>query len=137
MNLEGVIMKSIIKNILVGLVVFFAIMTVEFLVTLPFGEVEQVANSPEWAKAINYELLLSAPLAGVITFVAAAWCKPKSFSELKILGLLWLGETALIYGAIGLGNDNFNLIFGQVGIYVLLGAVLAGPLVYGRFRHLK
>lgn len=130
-------MKQTIKTILTGLAIFAAIMAVEYLVTLPFGDVSQVDWSQEWANMINLEFLLIAPFAGAIAYVVAGLTKTTSGSAALVKGLVWGGEVGLSYLAIAIGNRNLGPIFGQFGIYILLWAVVAGPLFYARVKKLS
>lgn len=44
---------------------------------------------------------------------------------------------ALNYIVIGFGNDNLPLIFGAIGIYVLLLCAFAGPILYAKIKNFR
>ena len=125
-------MKTFV-NALIGLLTIIGITVAEFLVTLPLGE----PNPETLAQYINYELLLTALPAALVTFLFAWWFKTKSKVEALRRSITWTIVVALWYLFVALGNDNFSYVFGQAGVYVLLAGCFLGPLVLSKVRRLE
>lgn len=128
-------MKRIIKDALFGLLIIIVITILEFIVTIPFGEPAQQFTNEVWAKFINRELLLTALPAALTTFVLARHLKTKTKADAIRRGIIWSTMLALNYILIGIGNKNFELIFGGIGIYILLACTFAGPVIYAKVKH--
>jgi hypothetical protein len=124
-------MKTII-NLLIGLLTIILVTILEFLVTLPFGE----PNPDTIARFVNIELLLTALPAALVTYVLAWLFRTKSKSQAMHRSVIWTLVLGLWYLVIGLGNDTFGDIFGQLGIYVLLICSFAGPLIFSKVKNL-
>ena len=105
--------------------------------TIPFGEVSEEIDTVKWANMINLELLLTALPAAVTTLVFSWLLKTKSKSDTIRKGIIWTSLIALNYILIGIGNNNIGLIFGQIGIYVLLAGAFAGTFIYVKIKHLN
>jgi len=130
-------MKQVAKDALFGMLVFVAVMACEFIVTLPFGEIAYESGRSEWATQINREFLVTALPAVLITFAFSFLLKTKSRKEAIRRGTIWSGTFVLLYIVIGIGNHDLDLIFGTVGVYVLLACVFSGPVLYSAMRHLS
>ena len=130
-------MKIITKDALFGLLIIIVITILEFIVTIPFGEPAQEFTSEVWAKFINRELLLTALPAALTTFIFTGRLKTKSKADAIRRGIIWSIILALNYMIIGIGNNNFELIFGEIGIYVLLACTFAGPVIYTKVKQLN
>lgn len=122
-------MRHVLVGITQGLGLFVLIMIAEFLVTLPFGEGIPESDRAAWAAAVNTELLLTAIPAFLITGAAAWLVRAGSAAEGLRRGAVWTAVVAALYVLIALGNRT--PMFTSPGIYVLLAATLAGPVVAG------
>ena len=123
-------MKSVIKDVLFGVLIVIVITILEFLVTIPFGLPAEGISREEWAAFISRELLITAVPAFLTTFVFALLLKTKSKADAIQRAVFWTSILCINYIVIGLGNDNLSLIFGTIGIYVLLICTFAGPMAY-------
>jgi hypothetical protein len=130
-------MKSIIKDVLFGILVVIVVTLLEFVVTIPFGLPADGISRDEWATFISRELLITAIPAFLTTFVFALLLKTKGKADAIQKAVFWTSILCVNYFIMGLGNDNLGLIFGTVGVYVLLVCAFAGPIVYARVKHLK
>ena len=130
-------MKSILKDVLFGVLIVIVITLLEFVVTIPFGLPADGISRDEWAAFISRELLITAVPAFLTTFVFALLLKTKSRADAIQKAVFWTSILCVNYFVMGLGNDNLGLIFGTAGIYVLLICAFAGPLVYAKVKHLK
>lgn len=130
-------MKSIVKDVLFGILIVIVITLLEFIVTIPFGLPADGISRDEWAAIISRELLITAIPAFVTTFVFAFLLKTKNKAEAIQRAVFWTSILLLNFFIMGLGNDNLSLIFGTVGIYVLLVCAFAGPIVYIAIRLRK
>ena len=122
---------------LFGILIFIAIMISEFIVTLPFGEIAYESDRTEWAMLINREFLVTALPAALVTFAFSWLFKTKSRKEAIRRGMIWTGILVLFYIFIGIGNQNLDLIFGTVGVYVLLACAFSGPVLYSVMKRLS
>lgn len=129
-------MKTIIKDILFGLLIIVVTLIFEFVVTIPFTEVADDANRARWAFLINRELLLTALPAALITFAFTRLLKTSRRSDAWRRGIIWTSVLALYYFLISLGNQSFDLMFGNIGVYILLVCALAGPIVFALIKRL-
>lgn len=129
-------MKKTVKDILFGLVVLMVIILVEFLVTIPFGTVGEEATTADFSAFMNREFLLTAIPAAAVTYIFTAVRKTRTRAEAFQHSVTWTLMIFLMYFFMGLGNNNLGEIFTTVGIYVLLAAAFAGPLLYARINHL-
>ncbi|NTW72909.1 MAG: hypothetical protein HGA49_11805 [Eubacteriaceae bacterium] len=130
-------MKNIVKDVLFGVLVVIVITILEFIVTIPFGLPAESIDREMWANFISRELLVTA-LPAFLTTTFFAWrLKTKSNSDALRKGLIWTAIIALNFVIIGLGNDNLGLIFGKIGIYVLLACAFAGPVLYSKVKRLN
>lgn len=130
-------MKSIVKDVLFGVLIVIVVTLLEFVVTIPFGLPAEDIGRDEWAAIISRELLITAIPAFLTTFVFALLLKTKSKAEAIQKAVFWTSILCINYLVMGVGNDNLGLIFGTIGIYVLLICAFAGPLVYAIAKHLK
>jgi len=130
-------MKSIVKDVLFGVLIVIVITLLEFLVTIPFGLPAEGMNQDEYGQFISRELLITAIPAFFTTFVFAFLLKTKTKAEAIQKAVFWASILCVNYFIIGLGNDNLGLIFGTIGVYVLLVCAFAGPIVYAKVKHLK
>lgn len=132
-------MKTILNNVLFGILIIILIAISEFIVTIPFGMPGDV-NSADLAKIINRELLLTALPAGIITFAFAHLLKTNTRQSAIRRSIIWMVMILLNFLLIGIGNQNLAEIFGTAGLYALLACAFAGPLVYwwltSRKKHL-
>lgn len=135
-NMEGAnIMNKTIKDILFGFVVLLTIILMEFIVTIPFGLTGEEMTSAEFSAIMNREFLLTAIPAAVVTFIFAAVRKTRTQAEALQRSIIWTLMVFLMYFLMGMGNNNLGEIFSTPGIYVLLAATFAGPLIYARINH--
>lgn len=129
-------MKRIVKDILFGVLVLIVITILEFIVTIPFGLPGQEISRPEWAQIISRELLLTAIPGFLTSYVFAMLLKTKSRREAIRKSIIWTSIICINFLVMGMGNDNLDLIFGTIGIYVLLACTFAGPIAYSFVKHL-
>jgi hypothetical protein len=130
-------MKSIIKDVLFGILIVIVVTLLEFVVTIPFGLPADSISRDEWAAIISRELLITAIPAFLTTFVFALLLKTKSKADAIQKAVFWTSILCINYFIMGLGNDNLGLIFGTLGVYILLICAFAGPIVYAKVKHLK
>lgn len=130
-------MKKILKDIFFGVLIIIVITILEFIVTIPFGEPVEQIDRETWANLINRELLLTALPAALTTFTFTWRLKTKSKAEAVRRGIIWASILALSYILIGLGNNNLELIFGKIGIYVLLLCTFGGAILYAKVKQLN
>ena len=129
-------MKSVVKDFLFGILVLVVITILEFLVTIPFGYAGDQISREEWAAIINLELLLTAIPGFLTAYVFAMLLKTKSRADAIQKAVFWASIVCINFLIMGIGNDNLDLIFGTIGIYVLLICTFAGPVVYSLIKHL-
>ncbi|HSN94406.1 MAG TPA: hypothetical protein VLR89_05025 [Anaerolineaceae bacterium] len=130
-------MKKVIKDLLFGVLIVVVTLIFEFIVTLPFAEVASESDRARWGFLINRELLLTALPAALITFTFAWLLKTKSRKDALRRGIIWTGILATYYVLISIGNKSFDLMFGNIGVYALLGCAFAGTVVYSFFKRLS
>lgn len=129
-------MKNIIKDLLFGVLIVVVTLIFEFIVTIPFTEVATESDRARWAFLINRELLLTALPAMLITFIFAWLLNTTTRKDALRRGIIWTGILAAYYVLISIGNKSFDLMFGNIGVYVLLGCAFAGTLVYSAVKGL-
>lgn len=129
-------MKSVVKDFLFGILVLITITILEFIVTIPFGYPGDQIGREEWGAIINRELLLTAVPGFLTTYVFAMLLKTKSRADAMQKAVFWASILCINFLIIGIGNDNLDLIFGTVGIYVLLVCTFAGPIAYSFVKRL-
>jgi len=130
-------MKSIIKEMLFGVLIIVVTLIFEFIVTIPFDEMADESDRVRWAFLINRELLLTALPAAFITFSFTWLLKTISRKDALRRGIIWTCILALYYIFISIGNGTFDLMFGTVGVYALLVCAFAGPVLYIAIKRLS
>jgi len=135
---DAFLMKRVmIKDVLFGVLIIIVITFLEFIVTIPIGEPLEEADTKTWASIINRELLLTALPVFFTTFFFTWKLNTKSKSDAVRRGVIWTVIITLYYMIIGLGNNNFQLIFGKIGIYILIACSFAGPVFYIKIKKLN
>jgi hypothetical protein len=129
-------MRRTLKDVLFGIFIVIVITIFEFLVTLPFGEPVEF-GSEQYSQFASRELLLTALPAVLVTFIFTGLIKTRSRSEALRRSIVWTIIIFLNYLLIGIGNDNFKIIFGTIGIYILLACAFLGPIIYEKIKHLE
>lgn len=129
-------MNKTVKDILFGFVVLMVIILMEFIVTIPFGIVGEGATSTEFSAFMNREFLLTAIPAAAVTYIFTAVRKTSSRAQAFQHSVTWTLMIFLMYFLMGIGNNSLGEIFSTVGIYVLLAAAFAGPILYSKINHL-
>ena len=129
-------MSKTIRDILFGFVVLLVIILLEFIVTIPFGTVGEQATRAEFSAIMNREFLLTAIPAAAVTYIFTAVRKTRTRAEAFQHSVIWTLMIFLMYFLMGLGNNNLGEIFSTIGIYVLLAAAFAGPIIYSKINHL-
>ena len=129
-------MKKIFLDSLFGFLIVIVVTVLEFLVTLPFGEPGEF-NQDYYLHLINREFLLTALPAGVTTFTFTQLLKTQSRKDARRRGIIWTVILFLNYLIIGIGNDNFKMIFGTFSIYVMLACAYLGTVLYSKIKQLK
>lgn len=130
-------MKNIVKDLLFGLLIIVVTLIFEFIVTIPFAEVASEIDRARWAILINRELLLTSIPVALITFAFAWLLKTNSRKVALQRGIIWTCVLALFYLLISIGNGNFELMFGNIGIYALLICAFAGTIIYSAIKRLR
>jgi len=130
-------MKKIIKDLLFGVLIIVVTLIFEFIVTIPFSEVASESDRARWGFLLNRELLLTALPAALITFTFSWLLKTNTKKDALRRGIIWTGILALYYILISIGNGSFDLMFGNIGVYLLLACAFAGPLIYSALKHLN
>lgn len=130
-------MKNIIKDVLFGVLIVVVTLIFEFIVTIPFTEIASESDRVRWAFLINRELLLTALPAALITYTFAWLLKTKIRRDALRRGTIWTCILALYYIFISIGNGSFNLMFGTIGVYILLVCAFAGPVIYFALQRLR
>lgn len=130
-------MKNIIKDVLFGVLIVVVTLIFEFIVTIPFTEIASESDRVRWAFLINRELLLTALPAALITYTFAWLLKTKIRRDALRRGTIWTCILALYYIFISIGNGSFNLMFGTIGVYILLVCAFAGPVIYSALQRLR
>lgn len=129
-------MKDIAKNAAVAILVTVLIVIAEFLVTLPFGEPEFTV--PEsYRHYVNLEYLLTAIPAFFISAGISRLMKTVSKRDSLRRGLTWAAVLALTDTVIGIGNENFFILFGTFGIYLKYICTAAGPALFQYLRKAR
>ena len=129
-------MKKVVKEILYGVLIVVVTLIFELLVTLPFTEIASENDRARWQFLLNRELLLTSIPAALITFFFAWMLKTATRREALRRAIIWTGILAMYYLLISIGNGSFGLMFGAVGVYVLLACSFAGPILYSFIRRL-
>jgi hypothetical protein len=122
---------------LFGVLIIVVTLIFEFLVTLPFTEVASEIDRARWAFLINRELLLTAFPAALITYTFTWLLKTKSRKDALRKGIIWTCVLAFYYILISIGNGSFDLMFGNIGVYVLLVCAFAGTASYSILKRLR
>ncbi|ADL50225.1 hypothetical protein [Clostridium cellulovorans] len=121
-------MKKILKDFLFGLLLMFNITICKFLVTLPF-EMPMDFTNENYSYVINREFLVTSLPALVITLIYTRLLKTKTKADALRKSIIWTIVVILNYSLIGIGNDNFKIIFGGWGIYSLIASVFIAPIL--------
>jgi hypothetical protein len=129
-------MKSVVKDFLFGILVLIVITILEFIVTIPFGYPGDQISREEWGAIINRELLLTAVPGFLTAYVFAMLLKTKSRADAMQKAVFWASILCVNFLVMGIGNDNLDLIFGTIGIYVLIVCTFAGPIAYAFIKRL-
>lgn len=129
-------MNKTVKDILFGFVVLLVIILLEFIVTIPFGTAGENMSSAEFSAFMNREFLLTAIPAAAVTYLFTAVRKTRTRAEAFQHSVIWTLMIFLMYFLMGIGNNNLGEIFSTIGIYVLLAAAFAGPILYSKMNHL-
>ena len=131
-------MRYIFKNLLYGLLVIVLVTLCELVITLPFGSPWDIYEPFEisdevYRHYLNIEFLLTAIPAGIVIFFILKFSKSSCTSAIK-KGFLWTSMLCFNYIFIGMGNNNFTIIFSTFGIYILLLCSLLGTLFYIKLK---
>lgn len=122
-------MKRFLTDIGLGLAVFILVMVAEFLVTLP----TPMTGEAPTTSMLNRELLLTAPLALVISAVVALLARTRTPADGARHGVAWALLICVLYLVIGLANGT-AFMFATIGMYALLIGIALGPILVGWFR---
>jgi len=130
-------MKNLIKDILMGLLLFIVTLMLELLVSILLGQPDPTKVSDETRAANVSMVFLGAAIPiGLAAFAAAAFLKPATRGRAIRMSLIW---TAIFIGLnilTGLGNDTMEIIFLGVGFYAAAVLMFLGPIAYARLRKL-
>lgn len=130
-------MKNLVKDILIGLLLFLVTLLIEFGVSVALGQEDPTKISDDIRAAnVSMMFLASAIPIGLAAFAAAAALKPETRARALRMSVIW---TAIFVGLnvlTGLGNDTMGIIFLGIGIYASIVLMFLGPIAYARFRKL-
>lgn len=130
-------MKNLMKDILMGLLLFIVTLILELLVSILLGQPDPTKVTDEVRGANVSMMFLGAAIPiGLAAFAAAALLKPETKGRALRMSIIW---TVIFIGLnvlTGLGNDTMGIIFLGIGIYVAIVLMFLGPIVYARFRKL-
>ena len=130
-------MKNVIKDSLFGILILVFTLIFKFIVTIPFSEIASESDRARWALLINRELLFTALPAALITFTFSWLLKTATRRDVLHRGIIWTCVLALYYILISIGNRSFSLMFGNIGVYVLLASAFAGTAIYSVIKRLR
>ncbi len=130
-------MKKVIKDVLFGILIIIVTLISEFIVTISFTETASESDRARWAFLINRELLLTAVPAALITYTFARLLKTARRKDALRRGIIWTCILAMYYLLISIGNGSFDLMFGNIGIYALLGCSFLGTVIYSVLKHCR
>jgi len=125
-------MKKLFDDILSGIVLFIFIFTAEFFIMFLIEDPALLANNQ--MALIDLEFLLISLPAGILSFILAICLKTTTLPDILQKGVVWAGEIACFYLAIGLLNNTTARIFGTFGIYLTLALIFVGPLFAGMLK---
>ncbi len=130
-------MKSLFKDIIVGLLLFIVTLILEFAASVVLNQPDPTRLTEEVLTAnVSMMFLVASIPIGLAAFAAAAVLKPATRSRALRMSVIW---TAIFIGLnilTGLGNGTMGIIFLGIGIYVSIVFLFLGPLAYARFRQL-
>jgi hypothetical protein len=127
-------MNKVLKDFLYGILILIVIVSLEYMISLLLVLLgEPGALSPEAYK--NWELLLTALPAGLTTFVFAWLLKTNNLKVALRRSIIWTIIICLHFLLLGIGYDNLQVVFGSVGIYLLLACAFAGPLFCAKIKR--
>ncbi len=131
--------KIVAKDALFGVLIILVILTIELILTIPFGVgIEQMeVGTITLAEGVDRKLLSTALLAAITTFVFTLKLNTKNKADALRRGIIWTIIFALYFIIVGILDGYFGEIFGSTGFYVLLICTLAGPMVYAKVKPLK
>lgn len=130
-------MKNLIKDILMGLLLFIVTLMLELLVSILLGQPDPTKVSNETRAAnVSMMFLVAAIPIGLAAFTAAAFLKPLIKGRALRMSIIW---TVIFIGLnilTGLGNDTMGIIFLGIGIYASIVLMFLGPIAYARLKKL-
>ncbi|SCP99380.1 hypothetical protein [Anaerobium acetethylicum] len=130
-------MKKFVKDVLIGILVVIVVIIFEFIVTIPFGLPSEGIDRESWRKIMSREFLVTAVPAGLTTFVFALLLKTGTRADAIRRAVIWTLLLGLNYFLMGIGNDNLDLIYGNIGIVALLACAFLGPVAVIVIKKLK
>jgi LytS/YehU family sensor histidine kinase len=122
-------MKRILKDLLIGLLIIVIINVIQLGITL-FFQNPNIDDLAVRSHYVNMMFLIASIPSGLLLFIITYFRKPKTKMESAQIALLWTFMFLMSYFLIGINNDTLNLIFGQIGFYVLGFAIFLGSFLY-------
>lgn len=127
-------MKRLITDVGLGVLLMALVLAGEFLITLPLpGDGGVIRTGAALWAALNLELGLAA-VPAVASSVLLAWVTgTRTIGHGVRQGVIWTVVVGALYLWMGVTNDT-TVMFTTVGLWVLLAAVFAGPVLAGWYR---
>ena len=126
---------KVIKMILIGILLLVLSQFVELLVTLPLPPVNQ-EQPDKLARYLEWEFLLAALPDLLMTFLAAKLIKLKTKADALVHAGVWTAMLVASRILLAAGNQNVDVIFSRVTLYVMFLFYFLGPVVFARWRKL-
>jgi len=127
-------MNKVLKDFLFGILILIVISCLEYLITLILGIPGELSGEA-YANYKNWEFLLTALPAGLTTFLFAWLLKTNNLKVALRRSIIWTIIICLHFLLLGIGYDNLQVVFGSVGIYLLLACAFAGPLFCAKIKR--
>lgn len=125
-------LKEILFGILLVVVIFIALLIEGIIILFSIGDPGGNIKYP----TLNCQMLVTALIVLPTTYGFAVRLKTKSMAEAIKRGLIWTCIVTLFFILMGLGDNDLEVYFGRIGIYVLLLCTFSGPILYAKIRKL-
>ena len=130
-------MRSI-KDVLLGIVLVFLNQIIMLLVSLLVGAYSSGDETvEELVRMVTLNSAVSALPMAALTFLFARIFKTKSMAEAYRSGGIWVLVLIVYYILIGLGNNTIEIILRSPTVYLMFLFTFAGPVLFGKLKHLK
>ena len=128
-------MKNLIKEFLMGLLLFAVTLIIELAVSIILNQPDPTKISEkEIANNVNIMFQASAVPIGLAAFAFAAILKPADQNRAIRMSIIWTAIFVFLNVLTGLGNNTMNIIFSGIGFYVSAILMLAGPIIFNQWK---